>query len=265
MCISNVKSSLFKYCCTTNFSSSLITASPVGPGVVLVPLGALEVAAVVVPAGGVAPCPPSVVPPLARPVCVPVLVTEGQAVVALAPPGSLVLVVESLVLEVAVEPVVVVVVEWLTVVAAAATVLLLPTEESAKEPCARLFLARSLPPSPSIGVAGATLACRQENPLLPINILPPRCLTSTKVGLPLSPSTGVTLALLAPIESTLDGWPKNCRPQGTKTQPNDAPVQCLVARQGGRVSAEEELLIHICWPVGVPVGRGRVAVAVGRG
>jgi len=278
MCISNVKSSLFKYCCTTNFSSSLITASPVGPGVVLVPLGALEVAAVVVPAGGVAPCPPSVVPPLARPVCVPVLVTEGQAVVALAPPvvlvlvveslvlvvESLVLVVEALVLEVAVEPVVVVV-EWLTVVAAAATVLLLPTEESAKEPCARLFLARSLPPSPSIGVAGATLACRQEKPLLPINILPPRCLTSTKVGLPLSPSTGVTLALLAPIESTLDGWPKNCRPQGTKTQPNDAPVQCLVARQGGRVSAEEELLIHICWPVGVPVGRGRVAVAVGRG
>merc|ERR1712158_32863 len=201
MCISNVKSSLFKYCCTKNFSSSLITASPVGPGVV--------------PAGGVAPCPPSVVPPLARPVCVPVLVTEGQAVVALAPPvvlvlvveslvlvvESLVLVVESLVLVVAVEPVVVVVVEWLTVVAAAATVLLLPTEESAKEPCARSF-----PPSPSIGVAGATLACRQEKPLLPINILPPRCLTSTKVGLPLSPSTGVTLALLAPIESTLDGW-----------------------------------------------------------
>jgi len=268
MCISNVKSSLFKYCCNTNFSSSLITASSVGPGVVLVPLGALEVAAVVVPAGGVAPCPPSVVPPLARPVCVPVLVTEGQTVVALAPPGvlvlvveslvlvveSLVLVVESLVLEVAVEPVVVVVVEWLTVVAAAATVLLLPTEESAKEPCARLFLARSLPPSPSIGVAGATLACRQEKPLLPINILPPRCLTSTKVGLPLSPSTGVTLALLAPIESTLDGWAKNCRPQGSKTQPNDAPVQCLVACQGGRVSAEEELLIHICWPVGVPVG-----------
>merc|ERR1712218_353899 len=115
MCISNVKSSLFKYCCTTNFSSSLITASSVGPGVVLVPLGALEVAAVVVPAGGVAPCPPSVVPPLASPVCVPVLVTEGQAVVALAPPvvlvlvvESLVLVVEALVLEVAVEPVVVV-------------------------------------------------------------------------------------------------------------------------------------------------------------
>merc|ERR1712218_179741 len=102
MCISNVKSSLFKYCCTTNFSSSLITASSVGPGVVLVPLGALEVAAVVVPAGGVAPCPPSVVPPLARPMCVPVLVTEGQAVVALAPPVVLVLVVESLVLVVCV-------------------------------------------------------------------------------------------------------------------------------------------------------------------
>merc|ERR1712218_615501 len=167
MCISNVKSSLFKYCCTTNFSSSLITASPVGPGVVLVPLGALEVAAVVVPAGGVAPCPPSVVPPLASPVCVPVLVTEGQAVVALAPPvvlvlvvESLVLVVEALVLEVAVEPVVV---EGLTVEAAAAAVLLLSTKEATKEPCARLILARSLPPSPSIAsIAGAALACWQE-------------------------------------------------------------------------------------------------------
>jgi len=238
-----------------------------------VPLRALEVAAVVVPPGGVAPGPPSVVPPLARSVCVPVLVTEGQTVVALAPPGvlvlvveslvlvieslvlvieSLVLVVESLVLEVAVEPVVIVV-EGLTVEAATATVLLLSTKEAAKEPCARLILARSLPPSPSI-VARATLACWQEKPLLPVKFLPPRCLASTKVGLSLSPSTGVTLALLAPVESTLDGWAKNCRPQGSKTQPNDAPVQCLVARQGGRVSAEEELLIHICWPVGVPVG-----------
>merc|ERR1711978_14870 len=256
MCIS-----LFKYCRTTKFSSSLIVASCVGPGVVWVPLRALEVAAVVVPPGGVAPGPPSVVPPLARSVCVPVLVTEGQTVVALAPPGvlvlvveSLVLVVESLVLVIAVEPVVIVV-EGLTVEAATATVLLLSTKEAAKEPCARLILARSLPPSPSIGVgvAGAALACWQEKPLLPVNFLPPRCLTSTKVGLSLSPSTGVTLALLAPVESTLDGWAKNCRPQGSKTQPNDAPVQCLVARQGGRVSAEEELLIHICWPVGVPV------------
>merc|ERR1719278_1221705 len=262
MCISNVKSSLFKYCRTTKFSSSLIIASCVGPGVVWVPLRALEVAAVVVPPGGVAPGPPSVVPPLARPVCVPVLVTEGQTVVALAPPGvlvlvveslvlvieSLVLVVESLVLEVAVESVVIVV-EGLTVEAATATVLLLST----KEPCARLILARSLPPSPS-SVAGATLACWQEKPLLPVKFLPPRCLASTKVGLSLSPSTGVTRALLAPVESTLDGWAKNCRPQGSKTQPNDAPVQCLVARQGGRVSAKEELLIHICWPVGVPAG-----------
>jgi len=265
MCISNVKSSLFKYCRTTKFSSSLIIASCVGPGVVWVPLRALEVAAVVVPPGGVAPGPPCVVPPLARSVCVPVLVTEGQTVVALAPPGvlvlvveslvlvieSLVLVVESLVLEVAVEPVVIVV-EGLTVEAATATVLLLSTKEAAKEPCARLILARSLPPSPSI--AGAALACWQEKPLLPVKFLPPRCLAATKVGLSLSPSTGVTLALLAPVESTLDGWAKNCRPQGSKTQPNDAPVQCLVARQGGRVSAEEELLIHICWPVGVPAG-----------
>merc|ERR1712051_913788 len=181
MCISNVESSLSKYCRTTNFPSSLISASPVGPGVVLVPLGGLEVAAVVVPPGGVAPSLPSVVGPLARPVCPPVLVAEGQAVVALAPPvvlvlvvKALVLVVESLVLvlEVAVEPVVVVA-EGLTVEAAASTVLLLPSKESAKEPCARLILARCLPPSPSIGVAGATLACWQEKPLLPVNILPP--------------------------------------------------------------------------------------------
>merc|ERR1711922_20987 len=197
MCISNVKSSLFKYCRTTKFSSSLIVASCVGPGVVWVPLRALEVAAVVVPPGGVAPGPPCVVPPLARPVCVPVLVTEGQTVVALAPPGVLVLVVESLVLvveslvlvvesrvlvveslvlEVAVEPVVIVV-EGLTVEAATATVLLLSTKEAAKEPCARLILARSLPPSPSIGVAGAT--CWQEKPLLPVEFLPPRCLAAT--------------------------------------------------------------------------------------
>ena len=90
----------------------------------MVPLGGLEVAAVVVPPGGVAPSLPSVVGPLARPVRPPVLVTEGQAVVALAPPVVLVLVVEGLVLvvkalvlvveslvlvlEVAVEPIVVV-------------------------------------------------------------------------------------------------------------------------------------------------------------
>jgi len=149
MCISNVKSSQFKYCRTThNCSSSLIAASPVGPGVVLVPLGGLEVAAVVVPPGGVAPSLPSVVGPLARPVCPPVLVAEGQAVVALAPPVVLVLVVEGLVLvveslvlvlEVAVEPVVVVVVEGLTVVAAASTVLLLSSKESAEEPADQIL------------------------------------------------------------------------------------------------------------------------------
>ena len=145
MCISDVKSSLFKYCRATNFSSALVAASPVGPGVVLEPLGALEVAAVVVPAGGVAPGPPGVVAPLAGPVCVPVLVAEGQAVVALAPPVVLVLVVEALVLvigalvlEVAVEPVVVVV-EGLTVVAAASTVLLLPAKKSAKEPANQML------------------------------------------------------------------------------------------------------------------------------
>jgi len=191
---SNVKSSLFKYCHTTNFSSSLIAASIVGPGVVWEPVGVLEVAAVVVPAGGVAPRPSGVVSPLASPVSVPVLVTEGQAVVALAPPvvlaveplvlavealvveslvlvvKTLVLVVKALVLEVAVEPVVV---EGLAVVAAAATMWLLPTKEPAKEPGARLILARCLPPPPSIGVAGAALPRWQEKPLLAINLLIP--------------------------------------------------------------------------------------------
>ena len=132
----------------------MIAASIVRPGVVWEPLGILEVAAVVVPAGGVAPRPSGVISPLASPVCVPVLVTEGQAVVALAPPvvlvgeplveslvlaveplvvETLVLVVKALVLEVAVEPVVVVV-EGLAVVAAAATMRLLPTKEPSKEP-----------------------------------------------------------------------------------------------------------------------------------
>jgi len=167
----------------------LIAARPVRPGVVLESVGPLKVAAVVVPTGGVAPGPPRVVAPPACPVCVPVLVAEGEAVVALAPPGvlaaealvlvveglvlvveALVLVVEALVLEVAVEPVVVVVVEGLSVVAAAATVWLLSTKEAAKESCARLILARSLSPSPSI--AGAALACGKEKPLLSVDILP---------------------------------------------------------------------------------------------
>jgi len=169
----------------------LIAASIVRPGVVWEPLGVLEVAAVVVPAGGVAPRPSSVIPPLASPVCVPVLVTEGQAVVALAPPvvlvvetlvetlvlaveplvvETLVLVVKALVLEVAVESIVVV--EGLAVVAAIATVGLLATKEATKEPGSRLILSRSLPPpSPSIGVAGAALARGQEKPLLTINLL----------------------------------------------------------------------------------------------
>jgi len=146
--------------------SSLIAARPVGPGVVLEPVRSLEVATVVVPAGGVAPGPPRVVPPPARPVCVPVLVLECEAVVALAPPT--ILVVEALVLEVAVEPVVVVV-ERLSVVAAAATVRLLPAKKATKESGSRLILARSLPPSPSI--ASAALACGQEKPLLSVNVL----------------------------------------------------------------------------------------------
>merc|ERR1719222_1326760 len=154
--------------------SALIAARSVGPGIVLESVGPLKVAAVVVPTGGVAPGPLRVVPPLARPVCVPVLVAEGEAVVTLAPPGvlvveALVLVVEILVLEVAVEPVVVVV-EGLSVVTAVATVWLLSAKEAAKESCTRLILARSLPPSPSI--AGATLTCGKEKPLLSVDILP---------------------------------------------------------------------------------------------
>jgi len=124
--------------------SSLIAARPVGPGVVLEPVRSLEVATVVVPAGGVAPGPPRVVPPPARPVRVPVLVLECEAVVAL-------------------------VVERLSVVAAAATVRLLPAKKATKESGSRLILARSLPPSPSI--ASAALACGQEKPLLSVNVL----------------------------------------------------------------------------------------------
>jgi len=189
MCIpSNVKSSLFKYCLKINLSLSLIAASVVGPRVVWEPPGVLQVAAVVVTACGVAPGPPGVVCSLASSVCVPVLVSESQAVVALAPSvvlvvetlvlvveplvlvvEPLVLVVEALVLEVAVESVVVV--EWLAVVTAAATMLLLTSKEATKEPSARLILARSLPPPPSIGIAGAALACGQEKPLLTINLL----------------------------------------------------------------------------------------------
>jgi len=179
MCIpSKVKSSLFKYGHTTNLSSALIAASVVGPGIVWEPLGVLQVATVVVPACGVAPSPPSVIPPLASSVCVPVLVTERQAVVALASPVVLVveplvlvvepLVVKALVLEVAVEPIVV---EGLAVVAAAATMLLLTTKETAKKPGSRLILTRRLPPPPAIGVASAALTCGQEKPLLAINIL----------------------------------------------------------------------------------------------
>jgi len=182
MCIpSNVKSSLFKYRHSTSLSSTLIAASVVGPGVVREPPRVLEVATVVVAACGVAPSPPSIISPLASSVCVPVLITERQAVVALAPPvvlaveslvlvvEALVLVVKALVLEVAVKPIVVVVVEGLVVVAAAATMLLLTTKEATKEPGSRLILARSLPPPPAISVAGAALACGQEKPL--INLL----------------------------------------------------------------------------------------------
>jgi len=157
------------------------------------------------------------------------------------------LVVESsLVLEVAVETVVV---ERLAVVTAAATVRG-ATKETAKEPCSRLVLSRCLPPPPAT-VAGAALAGGQEEPLLPVKVLPSsssssRGGASSKVGLPLPPSTGVeALALLASVEGTLDGGTKHSGSQGTKTKSHDASVQGLVAGQGGCVATQEELLVNI--------------------
>jgi len=182
-------------------SSSLTAASSVGPGVAWEPLGGLEVAAVVAPAGGVAPLAPRVVAPLARTMYETILVTEGLAVVTLASVlavgagvvealvlvvealvlevgalvveagvvEALVLVVEALVLEVAVEAIVV---EGLGVVTAVATVGS-STKESTKEPCARLILARSLPSFPPICITGAALPCRQEKPLVHISLLDP--------------------------------------------------------------------------------------------
>jgi len=190
---------------------SLTAASSVGPGVAWEPLGGLEVAAVVAPAGGVAPLAPRVVAPLARTMYQPILVTEGLAVVTLASVlavgagvvEALVLVVEALVLEVGalvveagvveagvvealvlevgalvVEALVLevaveaIVVEGLGVVTAVATVGS-STKESTKEPCARLILARSLPSFPPIGITGAALPCRQEKPLVHISLLDP--------------------------------------------------------------------------------------------
>ena len=148
-------------------SSSLTAASSVGPGVAWEPLGGLEVAAVVAPAGGVAPLAPRVVAPLARTMYQAILVTEGLAVVTLASVlavgagvvealvlvvealvlvvealvlevGALVVeagVVEALVLEVAVEAIVV---EGLGVVTAVATVGS-STKESTKEPASQML------------------------------------------------------------------------------------------------------------------------------
>ena len=69
---------------------------------------------------------------------------------------------------------------------------------------------------------------------------------ASKVGLPLPPSTGVeALALLGPVEGTLDGGTKNSGTQGTKTKSHDASVQGLVAGQGRCVATQEELLVNI--------------------
>jgi len=175
-----------------------------------------------------------------------VLVVEALVLVkALAVETSLV-VESSLVLEVAVETVVV---ERLAVVTAAATVRG-ATKETAKEPCSRLVLSRCLPPPPAI-VAGAALAGGQEEPLLSVKVLPSsssssRGGASSKVGLPLPPSTGVeALALLGPVEGTLDGGTENSGSQGTKTKSHDASVQGLVAGQGRCVATQEELLVNI--------------------
>merc|ERR1712200_373442 len=119
-----------------------------------------------------------------------VLVVEALVLVkALAVETSLV--VEALVLEVAVETVVV---ERLAVIAAAATGRG-ATKETAKEPCSRLILSRCLP-SPPATVAGAALPGGQEEPLLSVKVLSSSASStrggaSSKVGLPLPPSTGV--------------------------------------------------------------------------
>jgi len=69
---------------------------------------------------------------------------------------------------------------------------------------------------------------------------------SSKVGLPLPPSTGVeALALLASVEGTLDGGTENSGTQGTKTKSHDPSVQRLVASQGRCVATQEELLVNI--------------------
>jgi len=191
----------------------LTAASSVGPGVAWEPLGGLEVAAVVAPAGGVAPLAPRVVAPLARTMYQAILVTEGLAVVTLASVlavgagvvealvlvvEALVLVVEALVLEVGALVVEAWVVEALVVEALVLVVEALvlevaveaivveglgvvtavatvgsSTKESTKEPCARLILARSLPSFPPIGITGAALPCRQEKPLVHISLLDP--------------------------------------------------------------------------------------------
>ena len=117
-------------------------------------------------------------------------------------------------------------------------------------PCSRLVLSRCLPPPPA-SVAGAALAGGQEEPLLSVKILSSsssssRGGASSKVGLPLPPSTGVeALTLLGPVEGTLDGGTENSGSQGTKTKSHDASVQGLVASQGGCVAAQEELLVNI--------------------
>jgi len=174
-----------------------------------------------------------------------VLVVEALVLVkALAVETSLV-VESSLVLEVAVETVVV---ERLAVVTAAATVRG-ATKETAKEPCSRLILSRCLPPPPAI-VAGAALAGGQEEPLLPVKVLSSsssssRGGASSKVGLPLPPSTGVEALALLAVEGTLDGGTKHSGSQGAKTKSHDASVQGLVASQGGCVATQEELLVNI--------------------
>jgi len=175
-----------------------------------------------------------------------VLVVEALVLVETLAVETTLVVKSSLVLEVAVETVVV---ERLAVVTAAATVRG-ATKETAKEPCSRLILSRCLP-SPPATVAAAALAGGQEEPLLSVEVLPSstsssRGGASSKVGLPLPPSTGVeALALLASVEGTLDGGTKNSGSQGTETKSHDASVQGLVAGQGRCVSTQEELLVNI--------------------
>jgi len=169
---------------------STVATCPVGPGVAGEPLRGLQVAAPrVAPTRGVAPAPPAVVGPPAGPVGVPVLVTEGQRVVALAPPtaamvGTPVVVATVVVITrvspIVVSPIVIATIVVATIVIAtiviativistiaittAPTVVVAAATKNIEESGAASVLPVHLPFLPSTGAGAST---RQEEPLLP--------------------------------------------------------------------------------------------------